>query len=319
MGLSNSGLVVPGAHGLGLGSLALAGHYGAVDHAEAVQLVRQAVDSGVVLLDTPDMFAGGRVRSIIRQAVASCRDEVFIVVHGPPAAQSALAGTGRGEIVDDCENALRELGLSHIDLYVLHPADGRTPVEEQMEELAGLVATGKVRNVGISGMDTDRLIRAHSVHPVAAVAVEFSLLRREAELGILPLARRLGAVLLAGRPLGRGILAGRITDTARLDAVDVRRTDPRFSAEALSSVQVLLRTLHEVAADLDTSAGRLSLAWLLLGGTDVIPLPSTRERIHLEMNLSAHRLRLPQEALRRLYEAFPLPVPAGERGEGAAD
>ncbi|WTJ86700.1 aldo/keto reductase [Streptomyces sp. NBC_01538] len=293
-----------GVQRLGLGGMALGEAYGPIDHREAVRLVQQALDTGVVLLDTADASPGGRVRQIVGQAVTSRRDEALIAVHSRPFDERTVTGAGSRALVNDCEEALRQLGLDHIDLYVVHPGGSRVPIEEQMGELTELLVAGKIRRIGVGGVSGDQLVRAHAVHPLAIVAVEYSLWQRQAERNLLPLARQRGVGLMACQPLGRGFLTGRITAPAQVKAEDLRHADPRFSAERLSAVRSSLRALEQIAADLNIGAGRLALAWLLSRGEDIIPVPSTRNRVHLEMNLSAHGLGLTSETQRRLSEMF---------------
>ncbi|WP_327725156.1 aldo/keto reductase [Streptomyces europaeiscabiei] len=303
-----------GAPRLGLGGMALAGAYGPIDHTEAVHLVQQALDAGVVLLDTADASPGGRVRRIVGQAVASRRDEALIAVHSRPFDAGAVTRVGSRGLVDDCEEALRQLGVDHIDLYIVHPGGLRVPIEEQMGELAGLLEAGKIRRIGVGGVSGDQLVRAHAIHPVAVVTAEYSLWQRQAERDLLPLARRRGIGLMACQPLGRGLLTGRITTPTQLSAEDSRHADPRFSVERLSAVRSSLRALEEVAADMSIGAGRLALAWLLSRGEDIVPVPSTRDRVHLEMNLSAHGLRLDRETQHRLSTVFSASSKAREEG-----
>ncbi|WP_105967683.1 aldo/keto reductase [Streptomyces geranii] len=304
MRLGGSSSPFTGVRRLGLGGMALGGAYGPIDHAEAVRLVQQALDAGVVLLDTADASRGGRVRRIVGQAVASRRDEALIAVHSRPFGAGAVTRVDSRGLVDDCEEALRQLGVDHIDLYVVHLRGLRVPIEEQMGELAGLLEAGKIRRIGVGGVSGDELVRAHAIHPVAVVAAEYSLWQRQAERDLLPLARRRGIGLMACQPLGRGLLTGRITDPTQLSAEDLRHTDPCFSVEKLSAVRSSLRVLEAVAADMSIGAGRLALAWLLSCGEDIIPVPSTRDRVHLEMNLSARDLRLTRETQHRLSTIF---------------
>jgi aryl-alcohol dehydrogenase-like predicted oxidoreductase len=255
-----------GVRRLGLGGMALGGAYGPIDHREAVCLVHQALDAGVVLLDTADASPEGRVRRIVGQAAASRRDEALIAVHSRPFDGGVTKGADSRALVDDCKEALRQLDLDHIDLYILHPGGSQVPIEEQMGALAGLLQAGKICHIGVGTVSPDQLARQRS------------------------------ASLMACQPLGRGLLTGRITAPTQLRAEDSRHADPRFSAEGLSAVRGSLRALEEVAAGMSIGAGRLALAWLLSRGEDIIPVPSTRDRVHLEMNLSVHDLQLTREA-----------------------
>ncbi|WP_177244713.1 aldo/keto reductase [Streptomyces sp. yr375] len=305
-------MAVEGAR-LGLGGMALDGAHGPIDRARAVRLVQQALDTGVVLIDTADSSLRGTVRRVVGRAVASRRGDALIAVHSRPFdgggdGGDVTAGAGPRTLVADCERALKQLGLDCIDVYVVHPGGPGAPIEEQIGELSGLVQAGKIHGVGvgvgIGGACPTQLARAHATHPIAVLAVEYSLWQRQAECELLPLARRLGIRLMACQPLGRGLLTGRITAATRLGARDPRRVDPRFSAEGLSAAQNSLRALEAIAADTHLGAGRLALAWLLSRGADVIPVPSTRDPVHLEMNLSTCDLRLEPETQHRLSAIF---------------
>ncbi|MEV4096108.1 aldo/keto reductase [Streptosporangium saharense] len=259
---------------LGLGCLPLGGVYGPADPARVLRLVRFALDSGVVWLDTADVTPGGEVQRIVGQAIAGRRDEVVIAAHGP----HGVAG-----MAEDCERTLRRLGVEHLDLYHLHLGGSRIPVEEAVGAAASLVASGKVGALGIGGVDGERLLRAHATHPLASVVVEYSLLERGAELDLLPAARGLGLLVAASRPLARGLLTG--------------RTAPQTEH---GPVAEMLDALAGTAAELNLGPARLALAWLLSRGDDILPLPGTRDRVHLEMNLSARRIELPPEAEKAL-------------------
>ena len=201
-----------GVRRLGLGGMALGGAYGPIDHREAVCLVHQALDAGVVLLDTADASPEGRVRRIVGQAAASRRDEAtLIAVHSRPFDGGVTKGADSRALVDDCKEALRQLDLDHIDLYILHPGGSQVPIEEQMGARAGLLQAGKICHIGVGTVSPDQLVRAHAVHPVAVVAVEYSLWQRQAERDLLPLARQRSASLMACQPLGRGLLTGLIS------------------------------------------------------------------------------------------------------------
>lgn len=268
---------------LGLGGLALAGAYGTASFADAVRLARFALDTGTVLFDAADPPGHRRAERIIGRAVQGRREDALICAHVP--ASAVAAGPGRW-----CDAALRRLGTSWIDLCWLPAAPAGVPVEECAASLASLVEAGKVRYLGSSGLAASQLTRAHAVHPVTAVAVEYSLAQREDENDRIPLARQLGIGVLAAAPLGRGLLAGRTGAS--------RRSGPPLRREQVSRLQ-------RIAAELDVGVARLALAWLLSRGGDVVPVPSTRNRIHCEMNRSALDVELAPGTVAALDELFP--------------
>jgi aryl-alcohol dehydrogenase-like predicted oxidoreductase len=297
--IGGSGLV---SSAVGLGSLAFAGCYGRVDEVECVRTVQHALDLGVTMLDTADSFSGGEVERLVGRAVAGRRDEALI------ATWSATRGrddSGPEALRMACDASLRRLGVDHIDLYYLVPANQPGPIEASVSQLAELVTAGKIRYVGLSGASAEELRRAHAVHPITALAVEYSLWERQAEAGPLLAAHELGIGIVACRPLGRGFLAGRIVSPDQLDAADDRRNDSRFWRENLRRNRRLLQDAEQVATQKHLGLSRLALAWLLSRADDIVPIPSTRNRLHIEMNAGAVGLRLSQEECDALAALFP--------------
>ncbi|MEN3535302.1 aldo/keto reductase [Microbispora sp. ZYX-F-249] len=297
--LGGQGLV---AASLGLGCTALTGAYGPADPDEAMRVVRRALDGGVSLIDLTD--GGGEAERLVGKAVAHRRDEALIATGPGPGPSGRLC---RPEDLDRaCDASLSRLGVERIDLFVVDPGAGDAPIEETMGAAGRLQDAGKIAHIGVRGLDGKRLRRAHAARPVAAVAVEYSLWRRRAERELLPVARELGMGVIAGRPLGRGFLTGRITSPVQLGTGDVRRRDPRFSPQSLETELLRLRDAQRVAADMDVGMGRLAIAWLLAQGDDIVPVPSTRDLVHLEMNLTATGILLPEPVKARLAGTFPL-------------
>jgi aryl-alcohol dehydrogenase-like predicted oxidoreductase len=305
---SRLGATGPVSSGIGLGCLGIAGAYGRSDPDEAIGLVRHALDSGVTLLDTADHSTHGDGRRIVGRAIAGRRDDALIAAHAWPT--SGVGGVGG--VTDNpvnaarqCEATLQRLGTDHLDLYYLHPGGTDAPIEDQIGALAELVESGKVRHLGLYDATSSQLRRAHATHPIAALAVEYSLWARQVEKDRLPLARELGIGTVACGPLGRGLLTGRPVSAERLDINDLRRLDPRFALARLPAYRPLVRELEKTAADLDIGVSRLALAWLLSRGEDIVPIPGTRDRIHLEMNLLSLGVGLAADVADRLTEIFP--------------
>jgi aryl-alcohol dehydrogenase-like predicted oxidoreductase len=291
--VGGSGLLSPA---IGLGSLALAGAYGRADPVESFRTIRHAVELGVTLIDVSVPGLESRrtaVERMVGKAVNGRRDDVLLVSCGRPERPERSV-----------EASLRRLRTDRIDVYSLHLA-GQARVEEAIGRLAGLVADGKVRRVGLCGASASQLRQAHAVHPISLVLEEYSLWNRRVESRLLPAARELGVGLTACRPLGRGFLSGRILDPAQLEPGDHRLTDPRFHSENLARNLRLLPAAETYAAQLNVGLSRLALAWLLSRGDDVVAIPSTRSRIHLEMNAAAANVRLPPDVCEALAAAFP--------------
>ncbi|MEV0001600.1 aldo/keto reductase [Micromonospora sp. NPDC050980] len=317
MQLRRLGSAGPVTSAIGLGTLGLTGGYGPVDRDEAVATLWHALDAGVTLLDTADFYGGGAVESLLGTAIKGRRDDVVVATRGG----ALFTPEGRPLGVDGspqrlraaCDASLRRLGVDHIDLYYLARVDPEVPVEESTGALAELVAAGKVRHIGLSEVSAQELRRAAAVHPVAALASEYSLFERQIEGTVLPVARELGVGLVACSPLGRGLLTGRLTSVDQLGDGDYRRNHPRFAPEHFARNRALVRRAERLAAERDVSVGRLVLAWLLAQGPDVVPIPGTRCTTNLEMNVAATRVRLTEQELRLLAEAIPPDAVSGDR------
>ncbi|MBB3725297.1 aldo/keto reductase [Nonomuraea dietziae] len=299
---------------VGLGSLALTGVYGHTGAADADRLIRSALDAGVTLLDTAGFYAGGQVESLIGRAVAG-REEVVVTTrggvrrHGPRGTEEF---DGRpGSLDRDCDASLRRLRTGRIDLFYLDCQDERLAVEPSVARLSELVAAGKIGHLGLTGGTPQQVRRAHAVHPITALAVEYSLWGRRPAPGLLATVRELGIAVVAARPLGRGFLTGRMGPHPGFEPGDWRHADPRFGPAERNSGAPRLKALEAMAARLDVGAGRLALSWLLAQDDGVVPVPSTRDPIHLEMNLAASSVELPAETREALSELFPA-CPAGQ-------
>ncbi|GIM98959.1 aldo/keto reductase [Planomonospora venezuelensis] len=293
----------------GLGTLALSGAYGPVGPREADRLVRRALDAGVTLLDTAGFYADGQVESLIGRVLAGRAGEVVVCTRG-----GARAGGPGGPFVFDgrphelersLHASLRRLRTDCVDLFSLHCQDTRVPVERSVAGLAELVRAGKIRRLGLSGGTAEQVRRAHAVHAVSAIGVEYSLWGPRPSPELLATARELGIAVIAARPLGRGFLTGRVRPQAGFEPDDWRRADPRFHPDHRRSSCPRLQELESVAAQLDLGAGRVALSWLFAQGEHVVPVPSTRDPVHLEMNLAASSVELPPETLGKLDDLFP--------------
>ncbi len=304
---------------IGLGCMGLSEFYGPVDGAEALATIGAALDAGVTLLDTADVYGPLTNERLVGRAVAGRRDEVVIttkfgIVREP--GDGAICGIdGRPEYVRRAlHESLARLGVDTVDLYYLHRLDPRVPIEDTVGALAELVLAGDVRHIGLSEVGADTLRRAQAVHPVTALQSEYSLTTRDPERsGVLAVCRELGVGFVAYSPLGRGLLTGAVRDPDRLGPDDFRRSHPRFAGTNLAHNLGLVADLREIAQDKGVTGGQLAIAWLLAQGEDVVPIPGTGRRDHLAENLHAAQLVLAPDELRRLDRAFPPGAAVGDR------
>jgi aryl-alcohol dehydrogenase-like predicted oxidoreductase len=298
----------PNSPVIGLGSRAFTGGYGPVDEEEAIRTIQHALNIGIALFDVADFYAGGEVERTVGRAIAGRRDEVLLATRGGLVFDAA----GRPTAIDAspdalsraCDASLRRLSVDRVDLYYLARIDPNVPVEESVGRLGELVDAGKIRHIGLAKATAEQLHRAHATHPVVALAHEYSLLERGIEAEQLPAARALGVTVVACRPLARGLLTGRISSVDHLFADDLRRGDPRFWRENAERRRDMLLAAEEMAAEKDVSLGRLALAWLM-AQPGIVPVPSTRNRLHLEMNAAAIGIPLTPEEQDRLGAIFP--------------
>ncbi|MDQ6835469.1 MAG: aldo/keto reductase [Actinomycetota bacterium] len=313
--LGSEGLVVSEQ---GLGCMGMSEFYGSADEGEAVATIHRALELGVTLLDTSDVYGPHTNEMLVGGAIADRRDEVVVatkfgIVRDPenPAARGV---NGRPEyVLRSCDASLRRLGLDHIDLYYQHRVDPDVAIEETVGAMASLVEAGKVRFLGLSEAAPETIRRAHAVHPLSAVQTEYSLWTRDPEAEVLPALRELGVGLVAYSPLGRGFLTGVITGPDDLAADDFRRSNPRFAGPNLAQNLELVGRVEAIAREKDCTPGQLALAWVLAQGQDIVPIPGTKRRTYLEQNLQGSELELDAEDLARLDEAAPVGAAAGDR------
>jgi len=312
--LGRSGLEVSAQ---GLGCMGMSFAYGPSDEDESVATIQRALDLGVTFLDTADMYASGVNETLVGKAIAGRRDEVVLATKfGNERGEdgSFLGINGKPDYVRKaCEASLQRLGVDHIDLYYQHRVDKTVPIEETVGAMKELVEQGKVRHLGLSEASPETIRRAHAVHPISALQTEYSLWTRDPEGAVLPTVRELGIGFVAYSPLGRGFLSGAITKPDDLAEDDFRRHNPRFQGENFQKNLELVDRVREIADEKDVTPGQLALAWLLSQGEDIVPIPGTKRRAYLEENAAAAEIELTQEDLRRIDEAAPAGVTAGDR------
>jgi aryl-alcohol dehydrogenase-like predicted oxidoreductase len=302
---------------LGLGCMGMSEFYGHTNDAESIAVIHKAIDLGVTLIDSADMYGVGRNEELVGKALKDRRSKVVLAtkfgnVRGPKG--EFLGVNGRPEYVHQaCDASLKRLNAERIDLYYLHRVDPNVPIEETVGAMAGLVKTGKVRYLGLSEAAPATLRRAHATHPITVLQSEYSLWTRDPEKEILVVCREIGIGFVAYSPLGRGFLTGRFQKDEDLTKEDGRRNHPRFQEGNFQRNQRLAEVVKKMAADKNCTPAQLALAWVLSRGTDIVPIPGTKHLRYLEDNIGALEVRLSAEELRHLDEAFPLGAAAGER------
>ncbi len=288
---------------LGLGCMGMSDFYGATsdDDVESIATIHRAIELGVSLLDTSDMYGRGANEELVGKAIADRRDQVVlatkfgIVRQGTDPLVRSL--NGRPEYVHQAIDAsLRRLGVNHIDLYYLHRVDPEVPIEDTVGAMAELVAVGKVGHLGLSEPSASTIRRAVAVHPITAVQTEWSLFSRDIETQVVPACRELGVGIVPYSPLGRGLLTGAISTTETMSADDFRRmSQPRFQGGNLEHNLRLVEVVKQVAVRHGCTPGQTALAWVLSRGVDVVPIPGTRRRRYLEENVAATSVVLEDE------------------------
>ncbi|KZB82228.1 aldo/keto reductase [Amycolatopsis regifaucium] len=301
----------------GLGCMGMSQAYGVRDDdTESIATVHRALDLGVTLLDTADVYGAGANEELVGRAIEGKRDQVVLATKFGIIWDKDGGMSARGDaayVKKSCEESLRRLNVDHIDLYYQHRVDPNTPVEETWGALAGLVDEGKIRFAGISEASAETIRRAHAVHPVTALQSEWSLWTRGIEGEILSTARELGIGIVPFSPLGRGFLTGSVKSVKDLPEDDMRRNLPRFAEGNFERNMAIVEALRALAAEKGVTAGQLALAWVQSQGDDVVPIPGTKRRKYLEENVAAAGLELSEVDIEAIEKAAPVEAIAGER------
>jgi aryl-alcohol dehydrogenase-like predicted oxidoreductase len=309
----------PAVSRAGLGLMGMSGIYGRADDAESIATIHAAIDAGITLLDTGDFYGMGHNELLLRDALRGRdRDSVFIQVKfgGQRDPSGAFIGhdASPAMVKTSLAYTLTRLGTDHVDLYQPARLDPRVPIEDTVGAIAEMVQAGYVRYIGLSEMGADTIRRAHAVHPIAALQIEYSLVSRGIEARILPTVRELGIGVTAYGILSRGLLS---SGTARLAPDDPRRRFPRFRDENHARNLELLAELETIAAGREVTAAQLAIAWVASRGTDIIPLIGTKRRDRLAEALQALDLGLSVDELAAIEAAVPDGAVAGDRYDAA--
>ena len=300
---------------IGLGTMGMSSAYTGAgsDDAESIRTINRALDLGVTLVDTAEIYGPYVNEELVGRAIAGRRDEVVLatkfglVSHagaGPWNLDSRPANVRAA-----LEGSLRRLGTDHVDLYYQHRVDPDTPIEETVGVLAELVAEGKVRHIGLSEAGPDTIRRAHAAHPITALQSEYSLWTRDPEARVLAVLRELGIGLVAYSPLGRGFLTGAIRSVEDFAEDDSRKTNPRFIGENFEHNLRAVEEVTAIVAEVGATPAQVALAWVLAQGEDIVPIPGTKRVARLEENVAADQVRLSAEQIDRLTRVTP---PAGD-------
>lgn len=295
----------------GYGCMGLSHTYGRAEDEDSIRTIHRALELGVTLIDTANVYGGGHNEGLVAKALESKRDEIVLAtkfgLRMPDDPEERRVNGSPAYARRRIEESLQRLKVDFVDLYYLHRVDPLVPIEESVGELVRLKEEGKIGAIGLSEASADNLRRAHAVHPIAALQSEYSLWERHVETDILPTARELGITFISYSPLGRGFLAGSVP----VDPDDRRHRHPRFQPDAVAENAKRRATIEAIAAYHGVSIAQVSLAWVIAKGT--VPIPGTRRVGHLESNWAANDLALSPEDIAALDAAFPVGSTAGER------
>ncbi|KAI94952.1 aldo/keto reductase [Rhodomicrobium udaipurense JA643] len=307
---------------LGLGCMGMSYAYGAGDDAESIAVIHHALDLGITLFDTAEMYGPFTNEVLVGKALKDRRDEAIIATKFGFVIEEGVRQyrvNGRPEHAKKvCDESLKRLGVDHIDLYYQHRVDSNVPIEETVGAMGDLVRAGKVRYIGLSEASPATLRRAHKEFPISALQSEYSIWERGVEEEVLPTCRELGIGFVPYSPLGRGFLTGTAKRAEEYPEGDFRRTQPRFEGENFDRNMKIVDAVKAIAKAQGAAPGQVALAWLLAQGPDIVPIPGTKRRKYLEENTDAAQLHLTADDLAALDEAAPRGAASGERYGSAA-
>ena len=294
---------------LGLGAMGMSAAYAGAgtDDAESIRAVHRAIDLGVTLIDTAEVYGPYRNEELLARALHGRRDQVVLATKFGLMSHTGKNGldSSPANIRIALDGSLQRLGTDHIDLYYQHRLDRSTPIEDTIGALSELVTAGKIGHIGLSEVGSQTIRRAHAIHPITAVQSEYSLWTRDPENAVLPVLRELGIGFVAYSPLGRGFLTGAIRSTDAIPDTDFRKTNPRFVDENFQHNLRSADQLRAISSDVGATPAQVALAWLLAKGADIVPIPGTKRVERLEENVAADSVELSAEQLSRLDDLTP--------------
>jgi aryl-alcohol dehydrogenase-like predicted oxidoreductase len=300
---------------LSLGCMSMSGAYGPADDNESIATLHRAFDLGINLIDTSASYGNGHNHELIAKALKGRRER--IIIHSKsgspraPDASGSRSGSDPEYLIKNCEESLKRLGIDSLDIFCMSRVDRAVPVEESVGAMAQLVKQGKARHIGLSEASAESIRRGNTVHPLVSLQMEYSLWSRDPEGGNIQACREFGMSFMAYAPVGRGFLAG--VYHAVNDIPENRRDHPRFQAETLGRNLKLLAEFETFAKEKSATPAQLALAWLMAQGEDIIPIPSSKSRKHLEENIKAVDIKLTRDDLARLNAILPPGAAAGAR------
>lgn len=303
---------------LGLGLMSMSGIYGKGDDQESIETIRHAIEQGVNFLDSSDMYGWGQNEELFGRALkgSGLRDRVLVTtkfgqVRGEGGRNLV---NGRPEYVQQaCDASLKRLGVDVIDLYSQHRVDPSVPIEDTVGAMAKLIQQGKVRSIGLSEAAPATIRKAHAVHPLSTVQMEYSLLYRKEAEETLPTRKQLGITFVAYSPLGRGFLTGRFQNLADIPEGDRRRDHPRFQEANFGKNRELVQKIEQIAKEKGCTPSQLVLAWLLAQGDHILPIPGTKRKARVDENIGALKVKLDAQDVARISAAVPVGAAAGTR------
>jgi aryl-alcohol dehydrogenase-like predicted oxidoreductase len=301
---------------IGLGLMSMSGIYGNANDEESIRVIHYALDKGINLLDSADMYGWGHNEELLGRALRGRRDGVVVATKFGqvklPDGKQGVDGSP-AYVMRACDASLRRLGINVIDLYYQHRVDPNVPIEDIVGAMKRLVEAGKVRAIGLSEAQPATIRRAHKIHPIAAVQNEYSLLYRVEGEETLQTTRELGIAFVAYAPLGRSMLTGSVKGKADLPDGDRRLAHPRFQGDSLDKNVKIVKRLEDLAAQKKCTPAQLVLAWLLAQGRDIVPIPGTKRKQRVDENLDALEVRLSAAEVKQISEIAPPGAGAGLR------